>query len=145
MTALTDDRPPRRLPALEPGSAYYWTAGAEGRLLICRCGACGRYIHPPTPLCTACGDERVSPEPVSGRGRVATFTVNHQQWIPRLPVPYVIAAVELVEQAELYVLTNIVGCPAEDVRSGMEVEVVFEPHGEVFLPMFQPIAATDAR
>lgn len=128
---------PRALPALEPDSRFFWEAGAEGRLLVLRC-ACGRYQHPPLPRCPACGGEALVPEPVSGKARVASFTVNHQPWRPGLAVPYVFAAVELVEQAELYVFTNIVGCPAEDVRIGMSVEVVFEPHGDVWLPMFRP-------
>jgi len=64
--------------------------------------------------------------------------VNHQAWVPGLSVPYVFAAVELVEQAELYVLTNIVGCAVEDVHFGLEVEVSFEQAGEIFLPMFRP-------
>jgi uncharacterized OB-fold protein len=76
--------------------------------------------------------------PVSGYGRVASFTVNHQAWVPGLSVPYVFAAVELAEQAELYVLTNIVGCPIQDVCIGLKVEVSFEPIGEIFMPMFRP-------
>jgi uncharacterized OB-fold protein len=128
----------RQLPALERETAFFWTAGAEGRLLICRCGDCGHYLHPPLPRCPNCGSLRVSPSPVSGRAHVASYTVNHQPWVPGLAVPYVFAAVELVEQPELYVFTNIVGCPVEDVRTGMEVEVAFEQHGEIFLPMFRP-------
>lgn len=134
----------RQPPALEPDTAFFWKAGAQGRLKICRCQGCGRYQHPPLPRCPACGGEDVSPEPVSGRGRVATFTINHQPWVPGLAVPYVFAAVELVEQAELHVFTNIVGCAPEEVRIGMPVEVRFEPLGEVvYLPMFQPAGAAD--
>lgn len=135
----------RQLPALEPDNAFFWTAGAQGRLMISRCQACGRYQHPPLPRCPACGGEAVAPETVSGRGRVATFTVNHQAWAPGLAVPFVFAAVELAEQAELYVFTNIVGCAPDAVRIGMPVEVVFEQLGEVvYLPMFQPAGAADA-
>ena len=134
----------RQLPALEPDTAFYWTAGAEGRLLICRCKACGRYLHPPLPRCPSCGDDRMSPSPVSGRARVASFTVNHQAWVPGLAVPYVFAAVELVEQPELYVFANILGCAVDAVRIGMPLEVLFEQHGDLFLPMFQPAGATDA-
>jgi uncharacterized OB-fold protein len=125
------------LPALEPESAFFWTAGAQGRLKICRCQSCRRYVHPPLPRCGACGGD-TAPEDVSGLGRVATFTVNHQAWRPGMAVPFVFAAVELVEQAELYVFSNIVGCPVEAVRAGLPVEVRFEPHEDVFLPMFQP-------
>jgi uncharacterized OB-fold protein len=60
-------------------------------------------------------------------------------------VPFVFAAVELVEQAELYVFTNIVGCPVDDVRIGMVVQVLFERHGDIFLPMFQPLGEASGR
>jgi uncharacterized OB-fold protein len=130
--------PPRPLPALEKGTDFFWKAGAHGQLLIARCDSCRRYHHPPLPYCPTCPKGKVAPAPVSGHARVASFTVNHQAWVPGLSVPYVFAAVELVEQAELYVLTNIVGCPVEDVRTGMEVEVSFEPVGEIFLPVFRP-------
>lgn len=135
----------RQLPALEPQTAFFWTAGAENQLKICRCDECGRYIHPPLPRCLRCGGANVKPSPVSGRARVASFTVNHQPWVPGLAVPFVFAAVELVEQAELHVFTNIVGCPVEEVRIGMAVEVLFERHGDIFLPMFQPLGAASAR
>lgn len=132
--------PPRTLPALDEDSGFYWRAGAKGRLLIQRC-ACGHYQHPPFPRCSACGSEAVAPAPVSGRGRVATFTINYQPWRPGLAVPYVFAAVELAEQPGLYVFTNIIGLDPEATRIGMEVEVTFEEAGDVWLPLFQPVTA----
>jgi uncharacterized OB-fold protein len=135
----------RQLPALEPETAFFWTSGGDGRLRICRCEGCRRYLHPPLPRCPHCGGSQVSPSSVSGRARVASFTVNEQPWVPGLAVPFVFAAVELVEQAELYVFTNIVGCPVEDVRIGMAVEVIFEQHGDIFLPMFRPLGEANAR
>lgn len=83
------------------------------------------------------------PSGVSGRGRIASFTINHQQWIPRLAVPFVFAAVELIEQSELYVFTNIIDCRVDNVCIGMAVEVVFERHDDVFLPMFRPVRGAD--
>jgi uncharacterized OB-fold protein len=80
----------------------------------------------------------MNPSPVSGRARVTSFTVNHQTWVPGLAVPYVFAVVELVEQAELYLFTNIIECAVDQVRIGMPVEVLFEAHDDVFLPMFRP-------
>jgi uncharacterized OB-fold protein len=143
--AQTDgDSATRRLPASDGDGAFYWTAGAKGRLLIGRCAACARYIHPPLPRCPECGGQ-VGPQPVCGRGHVASFTVNHQAWAPGLPVPFVFAAVELAEQGELYVFTNIVGCASAAVRIGMAVEVVFEQHAEVYLPMFRPSGHADGR
>jgi uncharacterized OB-fold protein len=132
---------PRMLPGLDKDNRPFWTGGAEGKLLICRCGDCGHYIHPPRPKCGACGSRDVAPTAVSGRARVKAFTVNYQPWVPRVPVPYVFAAVELEEQTELYVLTNIVGCDPEEVYAGMPVEVVFEAQEDVHVPLFQPRSA----
>jgi uncharacterized protein len=125
------------LPVLENQTRYFWTGGAQGRLLIARCDRCHLYQHPPLQRCPTCGGEAFTPSPVSGRGRVKTFTVNHEAWIPGLAVPFVFAAVELAEQAELYVFSNILG-PVDQVHVGMPVSVCFEQHGEIHLPLFRP-------
>jgi len=129
--------PSRILPGLDRLNRDFWTGGADGRLLIARCD-CGRYIHPPLPRCPACGGSTITPTPVSGRGRVAAYSVNHQAWLPGLKVPFVFAAVEIDEQSELYVFTNIVGCDPEQVAYRMPVKVAFEAHEDVYLPMFEP-------
>ena len=87
----------------------------------------------------------VEPRAVSGRGRVAAFTINLKQWAPRMEVPFVYAAVELEEQAELYVMTNITGCAVDDVYARMPVTVRFEAHEDVWLPMFEPTGDGDGR
>jgi uncharacterized OB-fold protein len=81
-----------------------------------------------------------APEAVSGRGVVYAFTVNHYQWLPAMEPPYVVALVELVEQDGLRLLSNIVGCPVDEVRTGMEVEVVFARSEDVYVPLWRPIA-----
>lgn len=77
---------------------------------------------------------------MSGRGRIHSFTVNHQQWIPGSD-PYVIALVTIAEQDDVRLTTNLVGCDASEVHIGMEVEVTFEAHDDVWLPLFRPSAA----
>jgi uncharacterized OB-fold protein len=129
--------PDRKLPLLTRETEAFWTGGKDGQLLIQRCTSCGLYQHPPLPICSACHTETVSPTPVSGHGKVKTFTINRQQWLPGLTEPFVFAAVELDEQPELYVFSNILAAP-EAVRSGMGVQVCFEHHDDVWLPMFEP-------
>jgi uncharacterized OB-fold protein len=127
------------LPAVTRLDEHFWRGGASGRLMILRCDVCATWLHPPTPRCRRCGSTAVRPQPVSGSGRVLTYTVNHQRWFPALPPPYVIAIVELVEQPHLQLLTRLVDCDPDEVRIGMEVSVRFEPHGDVHLPVFAPI------
>lgn len=129
---------PRTLPELTPENRHVWTSGATGRLLISQCAACGYWVHPPGPVCPRCRARGITPREVSGRGTVATFTVNHQPWEPGLTVPYVVAIVELVEQAGLRLTTNIVNCPPEQVRIGMPVRLTFVRDEDVYLPMFAP-------
>jgi uncharacterized OB-fold protein len=75
---------------------------------------------------------------VSGKGRVFTYTVNHQPYNPAVPAPYVIAIVELPEQDGVRFTTNIVNCAPADVHVGMPVHVLFEEDGGVFVPVFEP-------
>jgi uncharacterized OB-fold protein len=52
--------------------------------------------------------------------------------------PYVVAMVETHEGAKM--MTNVVNCKPEDVRIGMDVEVVFDDvTPEVTLPKFKPV------
>ncbi len=132
----------RPLPALNDLNRPFWTGGAQGQLLIQRCRACGHYIHPPTPICPRCLSRDVAPGAVSGRGEVASFTINYQQWVPGLQTPYVIAIVELAEQEGLRLTTNIIHCAVEEVRIGMAVHVVFERREDVYLPLFEPADRT---
>jgi uncharacterized OB-fold protein len=130
---------PRILPAITDLNRAFWTGGANGELLIQRCSSCGRWVHPPTERCAACAGE-LHPEPVSGSGTVFTFTENVQRFHPDVAPPYVIAVVELDEQADLRLPTNIVRCDADALYVGMPVRVLFEPHGDVFVPVFEPAA-----
>ncbi len=103
----------RPLPQPTLASAEFWSAGSDGVLRVLRCADCGAYTHPPLPRCRSCRGDRVTMSPVSGRGVVAGFTVNHQQWLPDFPPPYVIAVVALEEDDGVRLTTNIVGCPAD--------------------------------
>jgi uncharacterized OB-fold protein len=136
--AIIDGSVPRVLPRLTAANRPFWSGGAQGELLILRCQACGRWVHPPTDRCPTC-DGSLHPEPVSGRGTVFAFTINAYQFHPDVPPPNMIAIVELVEQADLRIPTNIVRCEADELRCGLPVEVLFERQGEIFVPLFAPI------
>jgi uncharacterized OB-fold protein len=134
----------RVLPEVTADSAAFWTGGADEELRIHRCRSCSRYFHPPVGVCFRCRSRDVGPEALSGRATVAAYTVNHHPWFgDAFPTPYVVAIVELAEDPEVRLTTQIVDCPVEDVRIGMAVEVVFEPHEDVSIPVFRPPAPTE--
>lgn len=126
----------RAFPVITAVNAHFWQGGADGHLHILRC-ANQHWIHPYAARCPTCGSAEIAPQPVSGLGKVAGFTVNHQPWLPDVPVPYVVAVIELAEQHDLRLMTNMPRTPIEDVHVGMAVKVFFEQHGDIFLPLFE--------
>lgn len=127
----------RKLPALNADTTAFWQGGRQGQLLIHHCTPCARYFHPPAPLCPHCASFEVAPKPVSGLGKVLSFTVNYQQWMPGLEVPYVVAIVALDDQDGLQFVSNIVGCPVDEVGIDMPLRVTFLPVEDVWLPLFE--------
>ena len=105
-------------------------------VLIEHCDGCARWVHPATGECRDCGGPLVA-RPVSGRGTVFTYTVNHHPYNPDIPTPYVIALVELAEQSGLRVAANIVDCEPDSVRCGMPV-VIQPDKGSGGAPFFAP-------
>jgi uncharacterized protein len=135
----------RVLPEITRDSAAFWTGGADGELRIYRCQSCRRYFHPPVGVCYRCRSRDVAPEAVSGRATVAAYTVNHHPWFgDAFPVPYALAIVELAEDPEVRLTTQIVDCPVGDVRIGLAVEVDFEHHEDVWVPVFRPAEGSAA-
>lgn len=131
------DTPLRVLPRLDDETGFFWTSGKDGRLRILRCDACRHLVHPPAPVCPECLGRALTPDALSGRATVATFTVNHHPWDGSTE-PWVVAIVELEEQPDVRLMTNLVGIDPDDVAIGMPVQVVFEDHDPVFVPLFEP-------
>lgn len=127
----------RKLPALNADTAAFWQGGRDGQLLIHYCSPCARYFHPPAPVCPHCSSFEVAPRAVSGRGTVLSYTINHQQWLPGLEVPYVVAIVALEEQPGLQLVSNVVGCPPDQVAIDMPLRVTFLQQEDVWLPLFE--------
>jgi uncharacterized protein len=138
--AAAQQPPIRALPLIDRDNAAFWTGGGAGELRIYCCRDCRYYVHPPVRFCPKCESRRVEPEAVSGRGVVTSFTVNHKQWVPGLPVPYVLALVSIAEQEDVRLVSNIVNCPPEAVTMGMAVKVFFEQHEDLWVPFFEPEA-----
>lgn len=133
MTSL----PTRLLPPVDDDTREFWTAGKTGALRLPFCDSCAWWSFPPSRRCRACGGT-AEYRTLSGKGRVFTYTVNHHPYNPAVPVPYLIAIVELAEQDGLRFTTNVVNCPLEEVAIGMPVRVLFEEQGEVYVPIFEP-------
>jgi uncharacterized OB-fold protein len=121
-------------------SAPFWAGLRRHQLLILRCDECRTFVHPPQASCPRCLSLDLTPEAVSGRGVVYSFTVVNREFAPGIEPPYVAALVDLVEQDGLRLVTNLVNVAIGDVRIGMPVRVVFfDINGEdVTLAHFEP-------
>ncbi|MGB8402985.1 MAG: OB-fold domain-containing protein [Mycobacterium sp.] len=128
------------LPQLTFDNEFFWTSGADGTLRIQGCDDCKALIHPPQPVCRYCKSHNLSPHEVSGRAVLSAFTVNHRFSMPGLTAPYVIAQVAIEEDPRVRLTTNIVECDPAELELGRIVEVTFEQHDDVWLPLFRPTA-----
>ncbi|HLG88928.1 MAG TPA: OB-fold domain-containing protein [Alphaproteobacteria bacterium] len=124
---------------ITPLTQPYWEAAARGVLAIQRCRSCRRWIHFPEPSCPNCGSADLDFEPVSGKGKVETFSVIHKSFVESFAdrVPYVIAWIALEEQPGLRAFGNVAGCAPDEVAIGMPVEVFFETRDGAAMPNFR--------
>lgn len=120
-------------------SAGYFSAAAEGRLVLQKCAHCGAVQFPPRHHCTNCWEADLAWAESPGKGRVESFTVVRRAPLPafRDKVPYVVASVILEEGPRM--IASIVGERALAVQIGDPVTVAFEPGAEGdALAVFQP-------
>lgn len=113
----------------------WFTTGPEPHLVGTRCSACGTYAFPPetfscrNPRCDATDLEET---PLSRRGRIWSFSVNHYAAPPPAVSPdpfepYAVAAVELAEE-RIVVLGKVAdGIDLDTLSVGAPMEIVVEP------------------
>lgn len=130
---------PRPVPRVDPETERYWSAAADGRLLLRRCSDCELTYYYPRAHCPDClRTEPVAWIEASGEGTVYSYTSTSivEHW-PDEALPLVLAYVELEEGPRM--LTAIDGDP-ETVEIGLPVTVTFVPteDPEVAVPVFEP-------
>ncbi|MFJ8107350.1 Zn-ribbon domain-containing OB-fold protein [Streptomyces sp. NPDC096132] len=123
------------LPEVDTFTRTYWDAAAEGRLLVRRCGACGRAHHYPREFCPNCWSEDVTWEDASGRATLYTWSVVHRNDLPPFGsrTPYVAAVVDLAEGPRMS--TEVVDVEAgalDRLSAGMALQVDFREGVPVF-------------
>jgi uncharacterized OB-fold protein len=94
----------RIIPTPDGPNVDFYRHVLTGRLHLQHCAACDRYQHPPRYRCPACGSEdALEWVPVSGDGRIHTWTVTHRPVDPGWAdeVPYATVVVELDEGVRL--------------------------------------------
>ena len=127
-------------PIPEFGTEPYWAAANRRELRVQRCLDCGRLRWAPAPLCLDCQSQKHEWALLSGHGVVYSFTeITHPVHPAAVAkVPYIVVEVELAEQPNLRMLSNLLGTPAAAVAIGAPVVVDFvaHPNGQ-HLPVFR--------
>jgi uncharacterized OB-fold protein len=119
----------------------WWDAAAEHRLVACQCANCKTFRSPPSPYCPQCLSQEVNWVTLSGEAVLYTFTIIRHAPSPELAgsVPFVVGVVKLPDADDAKLVTNVVNCRPEDVRIGMELQVVWDDLDEgVTVPRFEP-------
>ncbi|MQY26204.1 thiolase C-terminal domain-containing protein [Nocardia aurantia] len=124
-------------PAVTEETEPFWAAAAEGRLVVERCASCGAETFPPRGICHHCRGRDLAITEITGPGEVYSYTVDHQRWLPDLPVPYAMVLVEFPDHPGVRVGGRLRGCAPEDAAIGMPVEIGFQPGpGGFHIPSF---------
>ncbi len=131
------------VPTPDHATGPFWEAAKQGRLLIQRCPNCGAHQFYPQSSCRRCLSDDLEWLDAKGKGTIYSYTIIHRA--PRRTfepdVPYTVALVDLDEGCRM--MSNIVDVSPEEVRVGMQVEVVFEAiTPEISLPKFRPIQSS---
>lgn len=119
-------------------SAPYWDGLNAHEVRIQQCDK-GHWVFFPRTHCPTCGSRHLAWKPVSGNGKLYTFTVAR---IPTMPeftdeMPQLLAVVELDEG--VHINTTIVGAEPEQLHVGMPVRAVFDDRpGSTTLLRFAP-------
>ena len=127
------------LPELTPENTAFWTGGERGELMIAYCDDCAVAIHPPQVVCPTCHSYKVTARATAGTGTVYTYTVNHQQWLPDMKVPFALAVVD-VDGAPGVRVTAPVDCSdPQTVVIGGRMAIAFDRRDDVWLPLWRPL------
>lgn len=133
--------PSRPLPKLnELDTGEFWQATANKEFRYQQCANCGTIMWHPRAHCTGCVDGDLRWKVSAGKGTIYSFSVVRLSYHPffRTKVPYAVAYVDLDEGPRF--LTNVTGIddPLTDVHVGQRVELAWEEHDELCIPLVRP-------
>jgi uncharacterized OB-fold protein len=132
---------PRRFePPASPVSEPFWEATRRRELVLQWCVDCNEPIFYPREACPRCFGSQLEWRPSIGHGEVYAVSVQHRPAMP-MPAftqgPYAVVLVELAEGIRM--MSNVIGCPANQITVGMPVKVTWEPLSDGRnLPQFEP-------
>ena len=136
---MGDQEYTRPIPVADEASKPFFDGANEGKLMLVKCSQCGTHRLPGRERCLDCWSTESEWTQASGKGKLYTYGIMHQKYHPAFAkeTPYNYALVELDEGPRL--VTNIVDCEPDDMKTDMPVEAVFDHvSDEATLIRFRP-------
>lgn len=121
--------------------APFWEGTLKGELRFPQCSRCRRFHWYPAVRCPYCHSSDIEWRAVNSPPRVYTWTCVRRPLGPLFAIrgPHIVALVEFAEAPGIHLVTNLVGCRAEEVYIGMPLEVVFQRiNDRLVMPLFKP-------
>ena len=131
--------PTRPLPKTEElDTQRFWKATAEQKLTYPVCNSCGALVFYPREHCANCLSTDLDWRVASGLGTVYTFSIVRQSYHPffRTVAPYAVAWIDLDEGPRI--LSKVVDIDVDALAIGQRVEVSWEAHEALSIPLFKP-------
>ena len=134
--------PTRPLPKLNELDTWeFWQATANREFRYQQCANCDTIVWHPRAHCTGCVDGDLHWKTSAGKGTIDSYSVVRLSYHPffRTKVPYAVAYVDLDEGPRF--LTNVTGVddPLSEVSVGQRVELAWEAHEELSIPLVKPV------
>ena len=107
------------------GSADFFDAARDGRLLLRRCSDCGTVRGPQEGVCPACWAVEHTAVTASGRATLVSWSVVHRSPVPAVAAPYTAGIVEVEEGP--WLLTRVLTADDEELVEGQPLTVVVAP------------------
>ena len=134
--------PTRPLPRLtELDTAEFWRATKGKEFRYQQCKNCQSIVWHPRAHCTGCVESNLQWQTSAGQGVIYTYSIVRLSYHPffRGMAPYAVAYVDLDEGPRF--LTNVVGVedPGTEVHIGQRVQLHWEEHEELSIPLVTPV------
>ena len=117
----------------------FWQATKDKEFRYQQCDNCETIVFYPRRHCTGCTRGSLTWKVSAGKGTVYTFSVVRQSYHPyfRNLVPYCVAWIDLDEGPRI--LSNVIGVAPEEVSIGQRVQIEWEEHEALNIPLFKPV------
>jgi uncharacterized OB-fold protein len=133
---------PVAIPGPQPNvdDQAFWEYCQQRELRFQRCSSCGRFRHPPAPVCAHCRSFTSEWVRAPEQGVVFSFTIVHHPAHPAMAesVPYNIVIVDFPECGHARLVSNLIDAAPEEIHIGMAVALTWETAGNgMLVPRFK--------